>query len=169
VRSVWDREAGGSNPSAPILTFNHGRADSRRRLRPVPMQRRLRRTDSSGPRALILYAALACLCVSDGIGPRLIPFPASAGPHRHAFGAGQPRASDYSAGGPASPAATAPPTNLKLSRAGDAFKKIPVFSAPDFALPQATPLRRAIHHLSHSFTRRASLRLRFGRAPPVLA
>jgi hypothetical protein len=132
------------------------------------MRRRLRQTDSAGLRALVLYAALACLCVSDGIGPRLIPFPASS-PHLSPARAGFSHYLDDFGGRPAAPSATSPPFALKLSKAGDAFKKTPVFSAPDFALPRTALPQQTKRHYDYLHTHHASLRLRCGRAPPILA
>ena len=117
-------------------------------------------------RALIIYAALVCLCVSDGVGPRLLPYPtqpaALAADEDHV--SNQPLTESSSSESPR--AAQEGGSRPKLVRAGDAFKKLPVFASPELSLIRLDPGRRKPGDLSPPSRASALPSLRPGRGPP---
>jgi len=117
-------------------------------------------------RALLIYAALACLCVSDGVGPRLLPYPS----HAVAPTASPTEAARHSAAedSPAERRAFAGEDGgaHRLSKAGDTFKKLPVFGTAEADLWKSSPARQAAGNLSPPDKISAPSSTRFGRGPP---
>lgn len=112
-------------------------------------------------RAFFIYAALLCLCVSDGVGPRLLPYPASAeSPTRNQTSPGE-----SSAPGNQRDSKESEVGRLK-AQAGDTFKKLPVFSAPEISLIKLAQTCPADGNLSPPSHTPAFASLRLGRAPP---
>jgi hypothetical protein len=114
-------------------------------------------------RALFVYAALACLCVSDGVGPRLLPYPTLA---RDKVAL---RSVADSTRWQSSPHITSAAVPAKQLKAGDSLKKIPVFSAPDFTFVETTLARSLVGDLSPPSLSTVSPSHRMGRAPPAFA
>lgn len=115
-------------------------------------------------RALLICAALACLCASDGVGPRLLPYPALTHSRAAAHHAAQqsPNRQGQTEADQGDPAA-------ETVKAGDASSKLPVFSTRgvSFIRPAAPGLMAgAAGHLPPPT---APATLRAGRAPPSRA
>lgn len=113
-------------------------------------------------RAFLIYAALICLCISDGVGPRLLPYPASTesnAPRQTAHGA----PSDFESQSDSDEGEV----GRETSKDGDAFKKLPVFSAPETTLIKSALTRQRAGDLSPPGHIPCSTSFRSGRAPPL--
>lgn len=115
-------------------------------------------------RGVLIYVALACLCISDGIGPRLLPYPSAEGE-----GSARPALREAFAGqqGPLSEGgreASAEPggTDYKV-------KKSQFFYASALPFTQSTLARRAANRPERREHVSAPPSLRRGRAPPRIA
>lgn len=116
------------------------------------------------PRAFLIYAALVCLCISDGIGPRLVPYPASGGGEA----ARQVDGSDSPGWGSLALTVGLDSTHQHQG-AGHAFKKLPIFYAPPFISTRSSLIIQAAACLpSHRHISIPPL-LPSDRGPPRLA
>lgn len=115
-------------------------------------------------RALLICAALACLCASDGVGPRLLPYPALTHSRADAFAPAQqsPHREGQTEADQRDPAA-------ETVKAGDSSSKLPVFSTQgvSFIRPAARGLKVGAAGSVPRPTAPATLRA--GRAPPSRA
>ncbi len=115
-------------------------------------------------RVFLIYAALVCLCVSDGVGPRLVPYPAA-------------KAARLTRVAPAKgsldrPAFIADNSNGSSHRAGeasDSLNKLPVHYAPPLTSSQSTPEGYLDFSLTPGRHLPSPVSLRHGRAPPRTA
>ena len=118
-------------------------------------------------RAFLIHAALLCLCVSDGVGPRLVPYYVSpVYSAETASGRTRPASAGASERTRTPPSVASGAVIPKTSKAGDAFKKLTFFAAPYISLIPAVPAQRKAADLSRPANTSVCLPLHFGRAPP---
>ena len=113
-------------------------------------------------RAFLIYTALICLCISDGVGPRLLPYPASTQSNvfrQTAHGAPSDLKSQSDS--------DESEVGRETSKDGDDFKKLPVLSAPGTTLIKSALARQRAGDLSPPGHTPGSTSLRSGRAPPL--
>lgn len=119
---------------------------------------------TQGLRALLIYTALLCLCVSDGVGPRLVPYP-----DRENARSTRPQAVENSTGRHASITEGEPTPGAGHESAGDTSKKLPVFYASAPSSSQSTGISQLAVSSTRSRRTSSTLSLRHGRAPPLPA
>lgn len=112
-------------------------------------------------RACLIYTTLLCLCVSDGVGPRLVPYPASPEAYVRA------QAATAEPGGAGERLGEADGEVCREDfTADDAAKKLPASAAPETSFDRSALARRRAAEAARPGHVPCSLSLRAGRAPP---
>lgn len=112
-------------------------------------------------RASLIYAALVCLCLSDGVGSRLVPYP-----KRETAGSARPEVVENPSGGQTSLAEDGPHSDVGLQAARDTFNKLPVFYATALSLSQSARSCRLAVIITRGRHLPTPVSLPQGRAPP---
>lgn len=119
------------------------------------------RADRYDVRTALIYVALVCLCLSDGVGPRLVPYPAT-----HGVSSGDQAKRCEATERDAKPDADEYEIGNSPFAADDAFEKLSVFSASETFLIQSPLAHRSSGGLNPSETSNTLTHLYHGRAPP---